>query len=640
MKVSYEWLQSFFAESSLPPAAAVAEKLVFHAYEIEDVADVNGTAVLDVDVLPNRSSDSLSHRGIAREVSALFEIPMARDPLRTTPELQPQTDAVTVQLDPDASCSYYVAAHIQGVTIGESPAWLKERLAAIGQKPINNVVDATNYVLFELGQPTHVFDARKLSGAPAHIATRRARDGEHITLLGEALVQLDTSMTVIVDGTNDTPLAVAGVKGGTAAEVTDDTVDIIVESALFDPVATRKTAQALKLRTDASTRFENRVPAPLPAYGAQALAALIVDSAGGTCTGFTRAGGATHTPATITVTTAHIARLLGASIDADTVAGILDRLQCTYTHEAGSFTVTPPFERTDLVIPEDIIEEIGRVYGYSTIESAQLAVPPERPPHLHKKYAYAERIRAALDAVGCTEVYLYSLRDSGDVELRNALASDKDHLRACLADGITETLDANEPRMPLLGLYDAVRVYEIGTVFAPETEATHVAVGVRVAGTKKRAERTAAAFAPIRDALQGVLGADAVPEPDGEVIEINLDALLDTLPDVDAYPEGARIDEAVSYCAPSSYPFVLRDIAVWVPDATATDELTALITTHGGTLLQRIDLFDVFSKDGRTSYAFHLVFQSREKTLTDAAVGTIMDALESDISRRDGWEVR
>ncbi|MBL4644446.1 MAG: hypothetical protein JKX80_01110, partial [Candidatus Pacebacteria bacterium] len=372
MKVSYKWIQSFFDTDALPSVEEVEQKLMFHAYEIEGVEEVHGDFVIDIDVLPNRAADSLSHRGIAREISTLFEIPMRRDPLRDEIEILLEADSMEVTLSGKDSCSYYVAAHIKGVEVKESPDWLKKALETIGQKSINNVVDATNYVLFELGRPTHIFDARKFEGDVPGVGTRLAKKGEKIILLGGDEVELTDSMTLIIDTNSDEPLAVGGIKGGVSAEVDENTTDVIIEVANFHPTQTRLTSQALKLRTDASTRFENNMADELADYGAVAVVGLILKVAGGTLSGYRSSGKINKGNTEITVTSKRVSKLLGAEISESEIENILTRLQFKYFLDKGEFKVTAPFERRDIKLPEDVIEEIGRVYGYENIESQQL----------------------------------------------------------------------------------------------------------------------------------------------------------------------------------------------------------------------------------------------------------------------------
>ncbi len=638
MKVSYKWLQTYFEEGVLPSVEEVEQKLMFHAFEIEGVEKLGDDHVIDVDVLPNRAADCLSHRGISKEVSTLFNVPIKNDPLKKEINLEPATNKIAISLDKDASCSYYSSALIKGVKVAESPTWLKESLEAIGQKPINNVVDATNYVLFNLGQPTHVFDAQKFSGDTPSIGVRLARENESIELLGGTKIELTSAMSVITDVNSDTPLAVAGVKGGTVAEVTEQTLDIIIESAKFDPVQTRKTSQALKIRTDASSRYENNVASKLAQYGVRAVVELILEIAGGELVGFASSGELESDNVKISVELNQVSKLLGTNISKNQIEDILTRLEFEYTFNGDTVEVKAPFERRDINIPEDIIEEIGRVYGYSNIVSKQLDTP-EKQPSINQKFAYSEIIRETLSKLDFTEVYLYSLRDSGEVKLLNSLASDKDHLRANLKDGIVESLDKNEKQMPLLGLYNAIKIFEIGNVFTKEGESTNVCLGVRVTGKKKREERTLKILKEVKDVLETTLGV-SLPEPAHETLEFNLSEIIKNLPKVDKYIDTDTVSNAVVYTHISQYPFVLRDIAVWAPNGTKDDALVNIIKEHGGDLVQRVDKFDEFNKDGRVSLAFHIVFQADDKTLTDNEINTIMQKVEAVINNTEGFEVR
>ncbi len=640
MKVSYKWLQTFFDQGVLPSVEDIEHKLMFHAYEIEGIEIVNGDSVIDVDVLPNRAADSLSHRGIAREISSLFAIPMKCDPLRGkgAVELAPDTNTVEVTISDDDSCSYYVAAHIKDIKIKESPDWLIERLESIGQKSINNVVDATNYVLFDLGRPTHIFDANKLKGDVPSIGTRLANSGESITLLGGEEIELTDTMTLIIDTSSDIPLAVGGVKGGSHAEVDENTTDIIVEVANFHPIKTRLTSQALKLRTDASARFENNMADELANYGATAVVDLILEVAGGELVGYKSVGELDSGNIEVTVGLERISKLLGTEINKDEVEDIFNRLQFTHSFDGESFVVRAPFERRDIRLPEDVIEEVGRVYGYDKINSVQLDIPKESPI-INKKFAYSELIRNTLAELNVMEVYLYSLRDSGDVRLINALASNKDHLRSDLSSGIIEALDNNERNMPLLGLYQSMQIFEIGNIFLKNSEQTYVCIGVRVVGKKKREERTIELLNNIKNKLEDVLGVK-LPKIDNETLEFNLDEIIKDLPEIDKYPKVSTIMEGATYRVFSKYPFIIRDLAIWVPESTDEDVIKDIITKYGGELVQRIDKFDEFKKDGRVSFAFHIVFQAMDRTLTDREVGNIMKGVEVEINNIDCFDIR
>jgi phenylalanyl-tRNA synthetase beta chain len=640
MKVSYNWLQTFFVEGALPPIAELEQKLIFHAYEIEGVEQVGDDYVLDIDVLPNRASDSLSHRGIAREIATLFELKLTKDPLQSVPKLEPLSEKITLEVDDTKACPMHTLALIEGVQVGPSPQWLKERLEAIGQRSINNVVDATNYIMYEIGQPSHVFDYDKLKeqGGTRGIHVRAAHEGETLSLLGGQEVSLTKDMQVLADARSDAALDIAGVKGGTLAELDEHTQNIIVTAAKFDPTRTRKTAQTLKIRTDASSRYENETPDPLAAIGMQEVVALITSIAGGTVEGYQSIEQPYRVNLPVTLSVMGLVKHLGVDISMEEVMHILERLGFTYVKEDEDvLLVTAPFERLDIQISEDVMEEVGRVYGYNTITPVPLPSLGKQPPIL-QTYALAQRIRKTLGALGYRELMLYSLRHEGEVALANALNTQKDHMRENLKDGLVEALEHNERIMPLLGEYEAVKVFEVGNIFKKEGEYLHAAIAVRALGSKKQAARTAAELTTVKEALEQALEV-TLPNPDGEVLEFSLSDLAQES-DIDVYDTVGALIDGMQYSPVSAYPFMIRDIALWMPESTSEDEIVEVIKSHGGDLVQRIDNFDTFTKDGRISRAYHVVFQSTEKTLTDDELGVIMEQIEAELGSKEGFEVR
>lgn len=643
MKVNYGWLQTFF-DKPLPATQKVADTLTFGAFEIEGIVEHAegdsthklgaGDAVIDVKVLPNRAHDCLCHRGIAKELSVLLDIPMARDPLREPKPVFDQDDtSLSIEVADPVACPVYIAALVKGVAVGESPEWLQARLAALGQRSINNVVDATNYVMLELGQPLHAFDAQKLflkTGA-VKIGVRPAKAGEKITALGGQEYELAAGMSLIVDANLDEPIAIAGIKGGTKAEVDNHTTDIVIESAKFAPVLTRKSSQSLRLRTDASYRYENEIPDELPFYGMEAVVKLIKEIAGGAVAGYGFADATKTQEHTINISTEKTNKVLGTELTDDAVEGIIKRFGFAYTP---GFTVVAPFERLDMRIAEDMVEEIGRVYGYHNIAATPLPAMKKAPtPNL--RYVAAELVRAVLQGLGFTEVLTYSLRDDGELALSNSLAADKHSLRKNLMSGVVEALAKGEYNAPLLGI-DVVKVFEIGNVFTKDGEYLKVAVGVRPTVAKKRAERAKEMLVEAQNALEVALG-KIEPVYAAETFEFDLGRVAETA--TIENPMLELIQDGTRYAPLSAYPFVLRDIALWVPAGTAAEAVHEIIKQNGGELLIKLDKFDEFSKEGRTSYAFHLVFQSHEKTLSDVEVNEVMSKVSAALTGK-GFEIR
>ncbi|OGG70130.1 hypothetical protein A2929_03525 [Candidatus Kaiserbacteria bacterium RIFCSPLOWO2_01_FULL_45_25] len=634
MKFSYNWLGSLL-EKPLPPAVELGDLITFHSAEIEELIDVAGDTVLDVKVLPDKSAWLMSHLGMAKEIAVITKNTLKTDPF-SNPVTIPTDERIKVSLN-SVTCDFYSAALITGVKVGPSPDWLKDRLVALGQRSINNIVDATNYVMFELGQPLHAFDADKLSHADGrhHIVVRDAKPGEKITTLTGEEYTLNPSDALIVDGGNDIPVGIAGVKGGAVAAVDAGTTNILLESAHFDRFAVRKTAKILKLQTDASKRYENGICRAIAPIALTRVIELILEVAGGVTEVITSVGDVSVERQPVTVTLNEINSLLGVSLTMSDVEDILSRFAYTYTTAGGSVTVTPPFERDDLVIAEDVVEEIGRIYGLGHIVS----IPPTvgAVAEINVRHYYSEKIRETLMALGFSEVYTSSFRAKDVVKLENALATDKGYLRSSLVENLREVRTANIPHRDLLGL-QAVKIFEIGTVFGVESEEFRVGVAVQT-GTSYKAKVDDPLLEEVLTALATVLGVtpELISKAEG-IAEFSLDALLPQLPAVTAYEPQAQLPK-ITYRPFSLYPAVSRDIAMWVPEAVTTQSVEEILAAEAGPLCVRLTHVDTFSKDGKTSLAFRLVFQSFDKTLTDEEVQGYMDTLYKTVANQ-GWEAR
>jgi phenylalanyl-tRNA synthetase beta chain len=641
MKVLHSWLKEYIGDA-LPDSAEVERLLTFHAFEIEEILEKGEETVIDVKILPDRAADCLSHRGIAREIATHLNVSLARDPFTEDAVLAPQITTMRIVNESAAKCRRFAIARIDGVHVGPSPAWLVSRLEALGQRSINNVVDATNYVMLGLGQPLHAYDSDKLTMREgAHIfRIRMAQEGETITTLSNEERQLTESIPVIADGNTDTPLSIAGVKGGTHAAIDTGTTTLIVEAANFDPQLTRKAAQSLRLPTDAAKRFENNISPRVVPYALHAVVQLILEIAGGTCAGFADTGTTEEENMEVTVSLALVNARLGLVLTAGEVEDILKRLGFTSTANGETWHIRAPFERRDIRIPEDVIEEIGRVHGYAHVPS--ISPTPAAVTEIHATHYYAEKIRGVLLELGISEVITSSFRERDQIELRNALASDKGCLRSTLGDGVREALDRNMPNADLLGLAQ-IQIFEIGTVFHKTeagddvTEHLSLAVGVR---TKQQGyvAKDDARLMEINAALEQALGVATKAVITKGVIECNLSELITQLPQPTAY-DAYDTPAPVTFAPYSVYPFISRDIAMWAPEHLTSDAISASITSHAGPLLIRITLFDTFAKEGRVSYAFRLIFQSFERTLTDTEVGEAMQRI-SDALIAQGLEIR
>jgi phenylalanyl-tRNA synthetase beta chain len=565
--------------------------------------------------------------------------------LQSTERL-PLFSDIAVNLADTYACTRFSAALITGIEVKDSPLWLQERLRALGQRPINNIVDATNYVMYALGQPLHAYDAEKFPQTEGKwkFDVRFAEANETVSLIAEGgktedrIVTLKGTELLIVDGSNNRPIGLAGVKGGAYAGVDTKTSKIIVEAAHFDSIITRKTARRLGIVIDASKRFENNPSAELVPHALREVCALILEIGGGACVGSVDVNPVPEVKKEVQLHTPQVNALLGLSLSSEEICEILKRIGATVVQDGDSFTLTAPFERSDLNIPEDYIEEIGRINGYSHVVSVVPAAAPLI--EFNARHYYSEKVRTTLLSLGFSEVITSSFVSKDVLQLRNALASDKSYLRSTLSHNMKAVLDKNVNLLDLLGAHDT-RVFEIGTVFSKVDGVVHehvsLCLGVRTKVKGFNPHDDAEAY-EIMKTLSQVLGTTVEPGVSEGVAECNFTEVFSKLPAPTSY-EKVAVAEEIVYKPFSLYPAISRDIAMWVREGTEAREIEIVLNSEAGDLRVRTTLVDVFTKEGRTSYAFRLVFQSHEKTLTDVEVNAVMDAVYSAVQRKE-WEVR
>jgi phenylalanyl-tRNA synthetase beta chain len=596
MLVSRHWLSKFFGQE-LPDAETLADALTFHAFEIDGVIKVGDDSVLDVKVTPNRGHDCLGYRGIAKEISAILKLPLTHDPLAQKPDLSPTATTVEVVISESTLCPRYTAGVIEGVKVGPSPEWLKRNLELMGQRSINNVVDATNFVMFNLGQPLHAFDAKQLMARDGKytISVRKARAGEKLIALDQKEYTLADSMLAIVDANADAPIGIAGVKGGLPAAISEATTNIILESANFNGVSVRRTAQGLKLRTDASARFEQGMSPELAAYGMRAAVDLIIKLAGGELKGFVDVYPEPQKGQRVSVSLSKINAVLGTNLTSADVADAFTRLGFAYKEEGGVFEVVAPFERLDLTIAEDLAEEVGRIVGYDTIPAQML--PQGVVPLRNSNFDSAEHVREELVGQGYSEVFTSIFADKGERAVLNKVDSVRPYLRASLISGLTDALEKNKQNRELLGLKE-VKLFEIGTVWKGGQE-------VMMLGTVTEKQK-------------------ATEKP----LEVS-DTPADNLP----------LSTTERYKTFSRYPYIVRDIAMWTPASVNEVEVQDLIKKEAGGLAQNMWLFDRFEREGKVSLAYRIIFQSFERTLTEAEANAAMEKVSAALKDK-GFEIR
>lgn len=667
MSYSYKWLQSYF-DTPLPPPSEIENGIIFHSFEVEGVETLNpttdgqekiGDTLLEIKILPDRAHDCLCHFGVAGEISAIFNLPKRNnssdyDDLDLS-SYEKSERALTVEIKDAELCRRYIGRMVENIRVGDSPLWLKERLENIGQRSINNIVDATNYVMFDLGQPMHAFDADKVAG---NIIVRLASHGEKLTTLDGKQIDLAGNILVIADDVG--PLAIAGVKGGNRAEVDQNTKNIILESANFHPANIRRTSASVGIRTDASKRFENELSPEIAGRAMDNLTSLLCKIAaqenlriGEKIDSYPNPGD----KRIIETSISKINSILGISVPEDNIISILRRLDIVVNSEGEKLKLEIPARRMDLEIAENIVEEVGRIYGYDKIPAklldADLAQGEEK--EAVKRYRVMNKIRETLVKQGFSEVYGYAFVEKGDIELANPLANNKPFLRTNLSTWLKERLAFNLQHV----LFDTepVKIFELGRVFKKENnqirEITSFVFGVARKGVKQKiGEAVNRELMSAKDALCQELKMTTCPASDTLVqtdesgnfsyaqIETSFDDLVGLTgkfvePNLQSF-----ISPADEYKKVSAYPRIIRDIALFVPETVDPSEVSGVIKETAGLLLaQDPTLFDVFIKDGKKSLAFRLVFQSYEKTLSDEEVNGVMNQVIS-VVKEMGWEVR
>ncbi len=647
MLISRNWLQAYFKEE-LPSAEKLAELFTFHAFEVEGVDKTENDEILDLKILPDRAHYALSHLGIAREVSAITGMKMQREKIFPVPASK--INKLSISITDNELCRRYMGRRANGVDVVESPAWLKERLESIGARSINSIVDATNFVMFDLGQPLHAFDADKVEGG---IDVRLARKGEKIDLLPEKTVTVDGKVVYkerslelkgneLVIADDKGPLALAGIKGGMRAVVTKDTKNIIIESANFNPANIRRTSTYFNVRNDSSKRFENEISSELAAEAMEKISSLIAKLSPEVV--FGEVVDVYQKPTkfwSISTSSDEISSLLGVSISEGEITDILGRLDIKSERQGGFLVLTIPYWRLDITISKDIAEEVGRIYGYDKIKPASL--PESKEFTINKVFYWSMKIKHILADLGYSEVYTYSLTSGGEVKILNPLASDKGYVRANLAEGLGKASELNIRNAALLGLSE-IKIFEMGNVFT-KGEKEHLSLGLNhfsVKNIKNRDKLSADAIQRAVNKIAETIGVEIKCEPiigTGATTAINLSEIIEKLPEPKKWDIDTNISDVV-YKPFSQYPFAVRDIAVFVPEGVKESEPLSIIDAMTGGLVVRIDLFDVFQKEGKTSYAFRLVFQSFEKTLTDAEINEVMEKITGAMSERNGWQVR
>jgi phenylalanyl-tRNA synthetase beta chain len=671
--VAKEYADGIFVFPSDAPVGADALELL----NLDD-------EVLELGLTPNRA-DCLSMIGVAYEVAAILgrEVKLPTVELHETSENI--TDYISVKVEAPEDNPLYAARVVKNVKIGPSPLWMQTRLMAAGIRPHNNVVDITNYILLEYGQPLHAFDYDRLGSK--EILVRRAKAGEKIVTLDDVERTLTEDHLVITNGTE--PVALAGVMGGANSEVQNDTTTVLIESAYFTSATIRKASKDHGLRSEASTRFEKGID---PARTREALdraAALMAEYAGGEIvSGVAEVNTLKQEEVVVTITLDRINGVLGTAITKEEVATILTNLQFAFTEDNGTFTITVPSRRRDISIPEDIIEEVARLYGYDNLPTT-LPIAESQPGKLTPYQAKRRKVRRYLEDAGLFQAITYSLTSeekatkfaletAEPIRLALPMSEERSVLRQSLIPHLLEVVSYNRARQ-----IENVAVYETGAVYLAKGENELPEEKERLAGAVTglwhahlwQGEKKAVDFYVVKGILDGLfqlLGLTSRIEykqvkrehmHPGRTADILLDgnvigfvgqlhpsfqkendlketyvfelALTDLL--------NAEVEE-IRYSPIPRFPSMTRDIALVVDKDVIAGDIQKTIVEAGGELLKEVSIFDVYEGDrlpeGKKSIAFSLRYFDPERTLTDEEVTNVHEQVVQAVSEKFGATLR
>jgi len=663
MKFSYNWLQSFF-DKKLPRVEDLAELLCLHAFEVETTQKKGKDFVLDIDVTPNRP-DCFAHLGIAKEISAIlgFKLKEPENKIKEKGETRAQ-----VEIQDKNDCPRYVARIVENIKIGSSEKYIQERLMACGVEPINNVVDMANYIMLETGQPLHAFDFDKIKGEK--IIVRRAKKGEKITGLDDNKYELNKDILVIAD--ESSAIAIAGIKGGKSTAIDKGTKTILLEAANFNPVLIRRASKKLNLRTDASMRFEHDLDKELTIKAIDRLASLIR----GDVMKIVDKSFEKTKQRKIKFDLIKAERLLGISIAKTQARKILESLGFEVNSK---FEVKIPSARQDIQIQEDLIEEIGRIYGYENLkeEFPNLALTPAKR---NENIFWQEKARDFLKQVSFTELYNYSFisKDMGDnfggplVELENPYSEGLYYLRPNLLLNLLSSIPENRKHSA-----QDFGFFEIGSIFRRDRgtiKETNMLAGIITA--------KADGFYVLKGVIDSLLNSFGISEIFYDNFEANPEKSKMLYWDLERAAE-VKVDNkeigflgAVSQIALNNlqikedvfafqinlaqliqfaqeeneyqpilkYPAAIRDIAVLVPRNVRVGDVLNIINSTVGNLLKDVDLFDMYEgeglPEGKKNLAFHLIFQAEDRTLSSKEIDNLQKKIINSLEKDPEWDVR
>lgn len=656
MKISLNWLKNYVSFAIAPQA--LSHKLTLSGSEVEKEERVAGDTVFELEITPNRP-DCLNMIGMAREISAILNKPLKKPRIKKV-KFSKSNCAISIENKKD--CKRYIGAILTDVKIAKSPHEMQKNLTAIGLRPINNIVDITNFCLMETGQPMHAFDFDKLEGGK--IIVRRAKKGEKIVAIDEVEYELDPSILIIADAKK--PVAIAGVMGGKETEVTSKTKNILLESAYFDPILIRRASRKLALRSDSSYRFERGVDIGTVEQGAWRAINLIQELARGKAQARKDVypAKANKKQNKITISKSQIENFLGANLPLTRIKNILTKLEFKILASGkDSLTVTAPCFRNDIQREVDVVEEVARIIGYDNLPMRLAQIKAENVP-TSQKWVFKEKLRQALTGLGLTEVISYTMTSpkslenvkqgvSQSVVNQNPLTEDQQILRPSALPSFLNIVAANFKK----GQRD-LKIFEIGKNYFPEGEKDVLVLAMT--GKRNTDWRTVSKekidFYDIKGVIDGVLkrlkitsgnyeadknasfdfGQSAAVLINGKKIGFLGKILNDILARWDIKHQDvfyAEIDIETLYqkeqklcrfAKVSDYPAVVRDISLAVKEYTTFQQACDAIDSLKEPLLQDVSFIEQYLGDkvpeGSRGITISLTYQSLQRTLTEEEV--------------------
>lgn len=676
MIFSYNWLKDYVQK--LPKPQKLAELLAMHSFELEEVRRLGKNYILDIDVLSNRGHDCLCHWGMAREIAAITDKDLKSLKRKKLKKEKGKIQPIDLRIKCPQLVPRYSAIVVEGVKVAPSPKWLKERVESVGLRSINNIVDLTNYVMLEVGQPLHAFDYDKIQGQV--MILRESKKGEKLVTLDNTKHILDNGILIIEN--KNKLIDLVGIMGGKLSETDLKTKNIILQAGNFDRQTIYKAAKKLNHRTEASNIYSQGIDHNLTISTLERAYFLLTKLGGGKIVQIIDIYPKKVLPKRVELDLDYLKSLLGMEIPKKEILKILKSLEFKILKDTkNKLLVEIPTFRLDISLPEDLIEEIGRIYGYQKIP-AVFPVVSLIPSKKNFQIFWENIIKNILKELGLTEVYNYSFIGEKEadifncnkkelIELENPMSQEFKYLRPSLIPNLVKNAKNN------FRYFDRIRIFELGKVFLSENLEKRMLSGL--IADKKSSGEEFYRLKGIIDSLFNKLGISDIwydevgISPDsakflvwnlkkcaeikigndkigflGEVSEKILEKLKIKekifLFDIDFEKIIKLCSEEHEYQPISQHPTAVRDLAVLVPRGVKVVDVLNKINTAGGPLVRDVDLFDIYEGEelprGKKNLAFHIIYQAEDRTLKSEEIDKIQQKIIKVLEENPGWEVR